>query len=108
VSLYDWESEDRLLLILFIRLDCQYCEEAQEICSEVSGIKIVTYQVFQSRIPDKIEIRALGQPLHGLPLLVDEAEIPEVPCLFDPILGQRAMGVTEIEKFLDELGLIRH
>lgn len=71
-----------------------------------SLITIKEYVVFNSRVEGKIELRSVEEPLEGLPLLVDEDEIPEVPCLFDPILGQKMMGIRSIEKYLDDTGLI--
>mgnify|MGYP003440559957 CR=1 FL=1 len=108
MTLGNFETKDRSLLILFMRQDCQFCSEAQMILREVdpSLITIKEYVVFNSRVEGKIELRSVEEPLEGLPLLVDEDEIPEVPCLFDPILGQKMMGIRSIEKYLDDTGLI--
>jgi len=105
-SLFDYTPPNRKILILFFRTDCEFCSEAMSLCDEVTLVKIVHYQVFQSRIEGKVEIRPFGQRLEGLPLLVDEHEIPEVPCLLDPVLGQMVLGVAGIEKYLEDVGLV--
>lgn len=108
MTLYDWHPESRNLLVLFIRSDCQFCAEAQMILREVDPdlVNIQEYVIFTSRVEGKIEMRAVNEPLIGMPLLLDEDEIPEVPCLYDPILGQKMIGIQSIEKYLEDTGLI--
>lgn len=91
-----------------MRQDCQFCAEAQILLQEVDPnlVNIKEYVIFTSRIEGKIEMRAVNEPLIGLPLLLDEDEIPEVPCLYDPILGQKMIGLHSIEKYLEDTGLI--
>lgn len=106
MSLYDYKPDDPKVLILFTRLDCEFCAEAMELCSTVKYVKIAPYRVFTSRVKDMVEIRGLDFALDGLPTLVQESEIPKVPMLFDPVLGQRMLGLEEIEKYFEQTGLI--
>lgn len=107
-SLEEFKTTDQKLLILFVRSDCEFCSQAQEIVEEISCdlVSIRQFVIFNSRVEGMIEIRAIDEPLEGLPLLVHEEEIPEVPCLFDPILGHKMMGIASIERYFEDTGLI--
>jgi hypothetical protein len=96
---------DKNTLILLVRSDCEFCAEAQQMVIGLP-IQIKTFVVFQSRISGKLQIRPLDEPPEDFPVLVDESEIPEVPCLYDPLLGQRMMGLNSIQKYLEDTGLI--
>lgn len=108
-SLGEFKTKDSHLLVLFIRQDCQYCAEAQLLLRDIDPnlITIKEFVVFPSRIEGMVEIKPVYERLEGLPLLLDEEEIPSVPCLFDPTLGQKMIGLPAIEQYLEDTGLVQ-
>ena len=107
-SLEEFKTSNNNLLILFIKQDCEFCAEAQMILGDIDAniLTIKQFVVFPSRIEGMVEIRPIDERLEGLPLLVEEEEIPSVPCLFDPVLGQKMVGLPSIEQYLEDTGLI--
>ncbi len=104
----DPTSSDPSPLILFLRYDCEVCSDIKK---DLSGlldyVDIRMYYVFDSRIEGKVEIRAIGcEAIEGLPTLIDEDEIVEVPSVYDPQLDEMMIGVEEINEYFQECGLI--
>lgn len=93
-------------LVLFIRTDCEFCAQAQDLLKDVSLAEIKTFVIFQSRMEGMLQMRPVNDPPEDYPVLIKEEEIPEVPCLYDPILNQRMMGINSIEKYLEDTGLL--
>ena len=93
--------------VLIIRDGCSSCEEVVSWIGEaISDNKIILYKVFQSRIKDLWEIRAVGAKIEGLPTLLSSDQIKEVPLLYDPILDDMVIGSEDIEEYLEDTGLI--
>lgn len=94
------------LLVLFIRSDCEFCHQALDLIEEVEGPTFAIYTVFSSRVEGMAEIRPLGERVEGLPLLIEEEQIPTVPLLYDPTTDERVAGIEEIERYFEDSGLI--
>jgi len=95
-------------LVLFLKYDCDICNDLEKDIEKLRRrIDIRTYYVFDSRIPGKLEIRAVGcNSLDGLPTLIDDDEIVEVPSLYDPVLDEMMVGLEDINEYLEECGLL--
>lgn len=94
------------LLVLFTRRDCEFCRQAIELVNRSSGARFAIYEVFQSRIEGKLQLRRLGEQIADIPVLIDANKIPAVPCLYDPLLDEYVGGIDDIDKYLEDSGLL--
>ena len=93
--------------VLIIKDGCDVCRQVTELIEEnISDGKIVDYRVYQSRVKDMWEIRAVGKEIEGFPKLLSSDQIQEVPMLYDPVLDDMVIGAEEIEEYLEDTGLI--
>jgi hypothetical protein len=94
------------LLVLFVRNDCEFCHQALDLIKDIEGPIFAVYMVFPSRVEGMAEIRPMDKRVEGLPLLVSEDQIPTVPLLYDPTIGESVAGIEEIERYFEDSGLI--
>jgi len=99
--------EPKKAVILIIKDGCEACRNITSLIGEhIMEGKVVVYRVFQSRIKNMWEIRAVDQGIEGFPTLLSSDQIYEVPVLYDPVLEDMLVGEEEIEEYLSDTGLI--
>lgn len=98
------DAGERNRLILFVKMGCQFCQQAIDLVAESVGVEVLVYHVFQSRVEGRAEIRPYGvyENTSGIPLLVDVNVVDEVPMLYDPILDDHIYGMENIQNYFDE------
>lgn len=95
-------SENRL--VLFVRDGCEFCEEAIDMAKDISRAEILIYMVYPSRIEGRAEIRPYRnyERINGIPTLIKQEIVEDVPVLYDPFLDDVIVGLESIEKYFDD------